>query len=399
MNIARSAAAGIAALALSSGCSDVLEGSSQSPALASDASPDVGQLSMKIQQDVSSSCTGFTLTPMPDLKTGSTPISHEVVRGDLGVDLGCWHIENPCDQPLVTDHITFMRKGLTPMGQFFDRYIPKTSDTRIIDPKSRKVMFTDAQISFPAKSGWDFCVSGTVAKDAVCGEPTTFFVDRAEDLNLTYGGKPVTTEDFADTTFPVVGGETTVACGKKFIDVTLSASSPSPTPAPIGSTINCLDVNVMHNGNYMTILQHLEIDVERQGPTPTSAEGGLLDTSEPNQITANVGPIAITKTIDSSSDPVGVTLTFYGNDDALQFPHTLGDFEAATLMPQTKETLSFGLGIRNIKALIGDKVRCIFKSKPVITSVSMSGTPSTHLDPDLVGPEKDIVGSWITITK
>ncbi len=401
MNIVRSAAASMAALALSSGCGDVLEGSTQSPAYATDASPDVGHLSSKIQQDIAASCSGFTLTAMPDMKTGNTPISQEVIRGDY-VELGCWHIENPCDQPLVTDHMTFARKGLAPMGQFIDRYIPKTSDTRVIDPKSRKVTFTDGPISFPEKSGWDFCISGTVANDAICDAPTTFLVDSAEDMHLTYDGKPVTSKDFSNTAFPVAGGVTTVDCGVKFVDAKLSASNATLSSAPIGSTVDCLDVDIVSNGNYMTRLHSLQIDVERQASTPASAEGGLLDTSNPgqvNQITTNVGPIAITKTMNGDSNPVGVTLSFYGNDDLVQWPYVLGNSEAALLFPQTQETLTFSVGIGNVKLLIGEKIRCIFKSKPVITKVAIDNTPSDPLDPSLIGPEKDIVGPWITITK
>ncbi len=396
-----STAAALAALVMSSGCSDVLESSHPVFAVAPDASSDVPRLSSETKSDVSAACPGFTLTAMPDKKTGLTPISQTVVRGDLGVELGCWHIENPCDKPLVMRSATFTRGGISMMGQFKDRYIPKVSDVRVLDAQKNLVRFPDAPMIFPPNASWDFCVAGTVSADAVCNTPTAFSVAKAEDLDMTYDGKPITSGDFVDTNFPVVGGKTTVACGTKFIDAHLNAALYSPpSGTPIDSTVNCLSVDISSNGNYDTILSEVQIDVERQGSNSIpSAEGGLLDTSKPGEIKPNVGPIAITKTLQGDSNPVGVSLlSVNGNDDVLHFPHSLGDLEAAKLPHQTKQTFTFGLGIGNTKALIGDKVRCVFRPKPVITKIAVDGTPSDPLNPDLIGPEKDIVGPWITIT-
>lgn len=398
MNISRPAAA-LAALVLSSGCSDALESSTPVQAFASDTSSDVPRLSSETNHDISAACSGFTLTAMPDEKTGMSPMSQTVIPGDTNIYLGCWHIENPCDKPLVMKSATFTRGGMSSMGQFIERYIPKVADIRVIDEQRQTVEFPDASMTFPANASWDFCLAGSVPADALCNTPTTYSVANAEDLDMTYDGKPVATGDFVDTHFPVAGGTTTVACGVKLIDVVPHAASVPPSSAPIGSTVECLGVDVLSNGNYMTILQSLQVDVERQGVIPASAEGGLLDTTNPDQTNTNVGPIAITKTLDGNSTPVGVTLTFYGDDDALQFPYTLGDFEAATLLPQTKQTLTFNVGISKVKALIGDKIRCIFKSKPVITKVAPGGMPSDPLHPMIIGPEKDIVGPWITITE
>ncbi len=399
MNISRPAAA-LAALVLSSGCSDdAMESSRSTQAFAPDTSPDLPRLSSDTSQEVSAACTGFTLTAMQDEKTGITPMNQTVIQGDQGVELGCWHIKNPCDKPLVMTSATFTRGGISTMGQFTERYIPKVADVRVIDKQKNTVTFPDAPMTFPAHASWDFCVAGSVPADALCNTPTTYSVANAEDLNMTYDGKHVTTGDFVDTDFPVVGGKTTVACGTKFMDVVPNTTTIPPSSAPIGSTVNCLSVDISSNGNYETILQSLQIDVERQGLTPASAEGGLLDTSSPDQTVTNVGPIAITKTIDGDSTPVGVTLAFYGNDDTVQWPHTLGDLEAAKLSPQIKQTLTFSVGISKVTLLIGEKIRCIFKSKPVIASVALNGIPFKLLDPALIGPEKDIVGPWMTITE
>lgn len=400
MNLSRPTAA-LAALIMNSACSDLPESQQATEAFSPDTSSDVPRLSSETKSDVSATCSGFTLTGMYDEEIELFPMGTTMTRGNKGMYLACWNIINPCDKPLTMQGAIFTRGGTSPMGQFTQRHIWKVTDMRVIDEKHQTITFPNISLTFPANDLQGFCISGNVPADALCNTPTTYSLENAEDLNMTYDGKPVTAEDFVDTDFPAVGGKITVACDTKFIHAQLNPKLYSPpSGAPIDSTVNCLSVDISSNGNYETVLNKIQIDVERQGASSTpSAEGGLLDTSKSGEIKPNVGGVIITKTFEGDSNPVGVTLlSIDGNDDVLHFPHTLGDLEAAHLLPHTKQTFTFGLGIGNTQALVGDQVRCVFRQKPVITSIAPNSTPFEPLDPAFIGPEKDIVGPWITIT-
>jgi hypothetical protein len=201
---------------------------------------------------------------------------------------------------------------------------------------------------------------------------------------MIYDGEPVVQKDFKNN-FPVVGGQNGINCLNLF-DAE-NDSNPVQKEAPVGSIFQCLNVDIYNASGFELFLKNFTAAVEFEGNF--SVKGGLIDTTDANNPKSNVGPMQVS---DNDGPFVGTPeVSITGNDQHLEYSKIYPNIH---LDPLSEHVVLLVLDILDVQELVGNKIRCVFRANPTV--VDSTNTP---LDPAVVGPKEDIVGSWITLTK
>jgi hypothetical protein len=347
-----------------------------------DAPQDSQQDIQQVEADTTEKCKNILLQP-----SVKYPINQMVIKGDTPFAIGCWDVVNPCDAPLDVKEVTFDMTGIANLDIFSGYYIPKTADKPILNTKDRTVTFPIVQPwQIPSKEKQSFCLAADVSPTAQCGMTADFGIDQS-GLKLEYQGQPVTKDSFQQN-FPVMGGTNMVSCLNLFDS---AFDSQMYTEFAVGNILQCMDVEIHNTGSKDLILKNFTAAVEFSGDT--SVKGGLLDTTDPANPQANVGPMQI---VDENENHIQswvgtpeVSVT--GTDNNLEYQNLNPDI---LLHSQNTHRLSLVVDVLNVQELVGQKIRCVFRKNPEVTY--LDGKP---VNPVVVGPGEDIYGNWITLTK
>ncbi len=330
---------------------------------------------------IAETCQNIILRQDPD-----HPIAQMLLRGDHPDAIGCWQISNPCPKPLQVNSAKISKNGTAKLDAFQNYKISKISDQPVLNSLSQTIIFPTGNWEIPPKSAVDFCLEADVSPVTGCEISAKFQINAATDLNITYDGQPVTADNYLND-FPVLGGEDGINCLNLFDAQT--SSIPLQTEATIASIITCLYVDASNAGSKDIILKNFTAAVEFEGAD--GVKGGLLDTTDPANPVANVGPMQIIHSTKDSSLWVGTPeFSIDGDDQHLEYSHT---FPNIHLAPLTTHGIDLVVDILDVQELVGSKIRCVFRANPQVTDPS--GKP---LNEATVGPDQDIVGNWITLT-